>query len=197
MPEYFATNRQYQSSGGLWIGVLTVIAVFSIWLLLKPGWSTAPEPLKAIAVLSGDTSVKGTIIFEQASPGDLVRVTGHIENLDPNALRGFHIHALGDVSGGCLSTGAHYNPFGRIHGAPEDNERHVGDLGNVKSDSNGVATVNIEDDKISLYQPYSILGRAVVVHTGTDDLGVGNFDDSKTTGHAGGRAACGVIGIAG
>ena len=29
---------------------------------------------------------------------------------------------------------------------------------------------------------------------GTDDLGKGGFEDSKTTGHAGGRAACGVIG---
>ncbi len=27
-----------------------------------------------------------------------------------------------------------------------------------------------------------------------DDLGKGNFPDSKTTGHAGARVACGVIG---
>lgn len=23
---------------------------------------------------------------------------------------GFHIHAIGDISGGCLTTGAHFNP---------------------------------------------------------------------------------------
>ena len=44
--------------------------------------------------------------------------------------------------------------------------------------------------------PYSILGRSIVVHAGEDDLGRGGFPDSKTTGHAGGRVACGVIGIA-
>ena len=33
------------------------------------------------------------------------------------------------------------------------------------------------------------------VHTDEDDLGKGGFDDSKTTGHADGRLACGVIGI--
>ena len=33
----------------------------------------------------------------------------------------------------------------------------------------------------------SILARSVVVHEGTDDLGLGGFDDSLKTGHAGAR----------
>lgn len=33
------------------------------------------------------------------------------------------------------------------------------------------------------------------VHADADDLGQGGFEDSKTTGHAGGRLACGVIGL--
>jgi Cu-Zn family superoxide dismutase len=41
------------------------------------------------------------------------------------------------------------------------------------------------------------LGRAFVVHADEDDLGKGNFEDSKTTGHAGARLACGTIGISG
>jgi len=41
----------------------------------------------------------------------------------------------------------------------------------------------------------SILGRAIVVHELEDDLGKGNQTDSKTTGHAGGRLACGVVGL--
>ncbi len=34
------------------------------------------------------------------------------------------------------------------------------------------------------------------VHADPDDLGKGGFEDSLTTGHAGGRLACGVIGYA-
>jgi len=34
-----------------------------------------------------------------------------------------------------------------------------------------------------------------VIHEGVDDLGRGGHEQSKTTGNAGGRLACGVIGI--
>jgi len=48
---------------------------------------------------------------------------------------------------------------------------------------------------IQLYGPNSIVGRATVIHADEDDLGRGKFEDSKTTGHAGARLACGVIGL--
>ena len=41
----------------------------------------------------------------------------------------------------------------------------------------------------------NILGRAIVIHAGEDDLGLGAETDSKTTGHAGARLACCVIGV--
>lgn len=38
-----------------------------------------------------------------------------------------------------------------------------------------------------------IIGKAMVVHAGEDDLGLGGATDSLTTGNAGGRLACCVI----
>ena len=43
----------------------------------------------------------------------------------------------------------------------------------------------------------TIKGRAYVVHKDEDDLGRGGYPDSKTTGHAGERIGCGVIGLSG
>ena len=82
------------------------------------------------------------------------------------------------------------------HGAPQDIIRHVGDLGNIQSDKNGMAEINITDTIISLSGPNSILGRAFVVHSLKDDLGKGNSMLSIETGNAGDRWACGVVGVA-
>ncbi len=52
----------------------------------------------------------------------------------------------------------HYNPFGLTHGAPEDEVRHVGDMGNVIADANGVVDTTIVDHLIKLIGEYSVIG---------------------------------------
>ncbi|KAI2803823.1 hypothetical protein RDWZM_001849 [Blomia tropicalis] len=148
---------------------------------------------KAVVVLKGDSPVSGTIFFEQKDNGP-VSVTGTVNGLTAGD-HGFHVHEFGDNTNGCTSAGAHFNPFGKTHGAPADQERHVGDLGNVTADANGVANVNIQDSLITLEGANTIVGRSLVVHADPDDLGRGGHELSKTTGNAGGRVACGVIGL--
>eukprot|EP00249_Psilotum_nudum_P007943 c20926_g1_i4 orf=169-636(+) len=149
--------------------------------------------IKAVAVLTGSEGVSGVVHFSQ-EPGGATSVVGKLTGLRPG-LHGFHVHALGDTTNGCLSTGAHFNPDVKDHGAPEDEIRHAGDLGNVVAAEDGTAEVSIVDIQIPLVGPNSIIGRAVVVHTDPDDLGKGGHELSKTTGNAGGRIACGVIGL--
>mmetsp|Transcript_16808 Transcript_16808/g.23233 ORF Transcript_16808/g.23233 Transcript_16808/m.23233 type:complete len:155 (+) Transcript_16808:73-537(+) len=147
---------------------------------------------KAVVVFLG-FEVKGTIHFSQSGDGP-VNVKGEISGLTPGN-HGFHIHVFGDNTNGCISAGGHFNPHKKEHGGPKDENRHVGDLGNVTSDESGKAAFEFSDSQLQLSGPHSIVGRSVVVHAGEDDLGKGGHDDSKTTGHAGGRVACGVIGL--
>ena len=86
--------------------------------------------------------------------------------------------------------------FQKDHGNPDSTERHVGDLGNVLTHSERYSTnVFIYDRLITMQEgaENSILGRAVVVHAGTDDLGEGGDAESLKTGNAGARVTCGVI----
>jgi Cu-Zn family superoxide dismutase len=104
---------------------------------------------------------------------------------------GFHIHEFGDCSAKDLSSaGSHFNPAMKSHGAPTDEMRHDGDMGNVVADESGKTHLEYIDRKITLDGENSIIGRAVIVHEKEDDL------KTQPTGNAGGRVACGVIGKA-
>nr|AYG96712.1 CuZn superoxide dismutase 2 [Flammulina velutipes] len=154
------------------------------------------HPRKAVVYVSGPSSVNGTIIFEQTSAFHSLRISVDIIGLDANASRGIHVHEFGNLTAGCASAGGHFNPYNKTHGAPTDSKssRHVGDLGNLQTDAEGNAKFTTKDKLMSLWGETDILGRALVIHAGTDDLGKGGVPDSLTTGNAGARSACGVIG---
>ncbi|EPS37776.1 hypothetical protein H072_8460 [Dactylellina haptotyla CBS 200.50] len=152
--------------------------------------------VKAVAVVRGDSSVQGVVTFEQETESGPTTITWNISGQAANAERGMHIHTFGDNTNGCTSAGPHFNPHGKNHGAPSDTDRHVGDLGNITTDGTGVSSGKVTDEFVKLIGPNSVLGRTVVVHAGTDDLGKGGNEESLKTGNAGPRPACGVIGIA-
>ncbi|RCI02888.1 Superoxide dismutase [Cu-Zn] [Rhizopus stolonifer] len=148
--------------------------------------------VNAVAVLKGK-DISGTVTFTQATEKDAVLVEAKFTGLTEGK-HGFHIHEFGDNTNGCISAGPHYNPHGKTHGAPEAEVRHAGDLGNITASASGEATLKIEDSQIKLIGPHSIIGRTVVIHADEDDLGLGGHELSATTGNAGDRLACGVIG---
>jgi Cu-Zn family superoxide dismutase len=153
----------------------------------------------AIAVFK-EKNVKGYVAFHQCEGQLYTIVDINLYDLKPNTVSAIHVHELGDITDGCMSLGGHWNPNKKNHGSIyiDVNNSHAGDLiNNINSDNSGKFNFSYKDPRIRLRGNVnnSIIGRSVVIHEGKDDLGLGNFPDSLTTGHAGGRMACAVIGI--
>ncbi|UCH64213.1 MAG: superoxide dismutase family protein [Fidelibacterota bacterium] len=177
------------------IVISAVAIVFIIWFLTAILGAETPTreegATRAIAVLypTGGNGASGSVRFIQADHG--VRVVAQLHGLTPGP-HGFHIHQYGDCSApDASSAGGHFNPTGAPHAGPDTGKRHLGDLGNIIADETGNAYLDVVDHLLTLEGPNGIVGRAVVLHAGADDL------TSQPSGAAGPRIACGVIGIAG
>ncbi|KAJ3161448.1 hypothetical protein HDU86_007230 [Geranomyces michiganensis] len=154
--------------------------------------------VKASATLTRDlgfnaTEARGAISFTQTAAGTSVHVK--LAGFTPG-LHGVHVHGGVATSVGgflnCTAAGGHYNPFNMTHGGLNDAVRHVGDLGNVVVGADGTVEVDIST-KLDLAGETSVIGRTFVVHSAEDDLGKTDNPDSKKTGNAGKRVACGTI----
>ena len=163
------------------------------------------HPIIAICVLSHtNPGISGTVEFKELSKHE-VQIKIDIQGLTPGK-HGFHIHEAGDLTDNCKGACSHFNPTHKTHGGPKDKQRHVGDLGNITANKQGIAKKTMKDHLIKLRGKHSIIGRAVVIHEDEDDCGVGGIDkhdiiiepkvyeESLKTGNAGKRIACGVIG---
>ena len=142
---------------------------------------------------SSNPKVSGTIHLEET--GDGLKIDYEIRGLY-DGLHGFHIHEYGDLTDGCTSACAHFNPDNTTHGGLTSDVRHMGDLGNISS-KNRVSKGSLFLPKAKLDgSKYGVLGRMMIVHADEDDLGQGGNEESLKTGNAGKRLACGVIGLA-
>lgn len=150
----------------------------------------APAVDRAVAVIhpTEGNEVSGTVLFTRENDG--IRIRARLQGLSEGA-HGFHVHEYGDCTASDgTSAGGHFNPFDTPHAGPTDAERHVGDLGNISADGEGMATYNRVDTVVAFSGRANILGRGMVVHGGEDDM------SSQPSGAAGPRVACGVIGAA-
>jgi superoxide dismutase, Cu-Zn family len=159
-------------------------------LALITATASADEPTKAIAVLhpTNGNNVQGTVAFTKT--GDETSIVADLTGLTPGK-HGFHIHEFGDCSSpDGKSAGGHFNPTNNPHAGHDVAQRHVGDMGNIEADGAGKAHLELTDKIMTMSGENSIIGRGVIVHEKADDL------KSQPTGDAGGRVACGVIGVA-
>lgn len=148
--------------------------------------SSGPTASAVLDATKGN-AVSGSVSFTQQANG--VLVSGEVRGLAANKEHGFHIHDKGDCSSGDgMSTGGHFNPLSKAHGAHEHSEHHAGDLVSLKADANGVARFSYEATGISVGSGITdVIGRGLIVHRDADDF------KTQPTGNAGPRVACAVI----
>ncbi|XP_074595643.1 uncharacterized protein LOC141850815 [Brevipalpus obovatus] len=158
---------------------------------LSSGYPYSIRVMKAIAELRSPEKVTGSITFEQ-NDEKVVVIRGRVLGLPPGA-HGLHIlEKTSKGSDTCLS-GDHFNPLNAAHGGKHDWIRHIGDLGNIFADHNGIAYFDMTDQIISLTGDHSILNRTVVITQLPDDLGRLASPESKRNGSSGPPIACGTI----
>ena len=116
-----------------------------------------------------------------------VKITG----LDAGT-HAIHIHEKADCSSADgKSSGGHWNPTFQAHGKWGDaTGYHKGDIGNFEVGEDGVGRVSFTTDEWCIGcgdEKKDVLGKAIVVHQGTDDF------TSQPSGAAGARVSCGGI----
>lgn len=137
---------------------------------------------------SGSTAT-GVAIFVQEY--GQVRLISEFEGLTPG-IHAMHLHEKADCSAADgTSTGGHWNPTFEKHGAWGDPKGyHKGDIGNLTAKADGTAKLMFQTDQWCIGcgdENKDILGKAVIIHDGRDDL------TTQPTGNAGGRVSCGGI----
>ena len=137
-----------------------------------------------------DSKVSGTIMFSEMD--EVVVMKAEFSGLTPG-LHAIHLHEVADCSSADgKSTGGHWNPTFKPHGAwGSETGYHKGDIGNFEADQKGEAIITFETDQWCIGcddETKNIIGKAVIVHQGQDDL------VSQPSGAAGARVSCaGVI----
>ena len=144
---------------------------------------------RAVARLQPTTgnTASGSVNFVQDA--DIVKVSGEISGLKPNAEHGFHLHEKGDCSSGDgMSTGGHFNPDAKPYGNHGAAAHHAGDLPSLKADASGVARLSFDSKTISVGSGITnVIGRGLIVHRDPDGYTI------QPTGNSGPRLACALV----
>ena len=136
-----------------------------------------------------ESNVSGTVTFVEKN--GTVTMTAKMTGLSEGE-HAIHIHEEADcTSDDGTSAGGHWNPTAQPHGKwGADTGFHKGDIGNFTVGANGEGVVNFSTDQWCIGcgdENKDILGKAIIVHQGTDDF------TSQPSGAAGSRISCGGI----
>jgi len=136
-----------------------------------------------------NSTVTGSVSFTQ--DGDLVTMVATMSGLS-EGIHAIHLHEKADCSSDDgKSTGGHWNPTAQPHGKWGATEGfHQGDIGNFEADADGNGSITFTSNTWCIGcgdDTKDIIGKAIIVHEGTDDF------TSQPSGAAGSRVSCGGV----
>ena len=140
---------------------------------------------------TGEVTFHGSFEIRQTKLSGPSIFTVKVIPLTPNKKYGLAIHLFGD----CKDPGPHYNPEYNGHGEINEKASHLGDLGNMETDSLGRIYYRGLAERIAITGDRGVVGRVIALHELEDDLGKGeDRKQSRIDGGMGKIIACGVIG---
>ena len=158
-------------------------------LIVKDGKFEVFDTKTALATIgeTNESGVAGKAVFTQI--GDNIKLVVSLANASAGE-HAVHIHTTGDCSApDGKSAGGHWNPTGVAHGKWGEGEFHLGDIGNMTVDNQGMGKIELTTNlwEMNTGSDIDIVGKAIIVHAGADDF------VSQPSGNAGARIGCGVI----
>lgn len=141
---------------------------------------------KTVDIINAQGEKIGVVVLREEENG--VRLQIEASQLEPGK-HGFHIHEKNFEGTDFDTAGAHFNPTKKQHGLKNPKGPHLGDMRNlkVKEDGTVLQTEFIEKATLKAGDPYSLIGRSIVIHADEDD------QMSDPAGNSGERIAAGNI----
>ncbi|WP_299224611.1 superoxide dismutase family protein [uncultured Psychroserpens sp.] len=155
----------------------------------EPAYYSEKRKVTLALESKSDSNVTGNVLFTQDQ--GVVTMIARLKGLSPGE-HAIHIHEKADCSSADgKSSGGHWNPTGQPHGKwGEATGYHKGDIGNFIANNEGNGNITKITDEWCIGcgdETKDILGKAIIVHQGTDDF------TSQPSGAAGARVSCGGI----
>ncbi len=136
-----------------------------------------------------ESTVSGSVNFVQEN--GQVKLAANMTGLT-EGVHAIHIHQTADCSSvDGKSAGGHWNPTAQPHGKWGTKDGyHKGDISNFTVEADGLGAIKMMTDEWCIGcgdENKDILGKAIIVHQGTDDF------TSQPSGAAGARVSCAGI----
>ena len=176
--------------------------------------TTVPAPDAKATLNTADGASTGTVTFSKASGGTEVAIELTASKaVTAGSFHAIHVHANGDAANGegckadpAMASSTWFTAVdGHLKTGTANHGDHSGDMPSVLVRKDGTASLTFTTDR---FAPADLMGKAVILHAGTDNFGniptgagpdqyTANSEAATTkttgTGNAGDRVACGVI----